>query len=290
MSFGPADASAMDREFAFTKADFEKVKTLIYRHAGIALGDSKQNMVYSRLARRLRANKLTRFSDYLQVIEGDKGEELQTFVNSLTTNLTSFFREQHHFPILAGLLRNLAARAEIRIWCAAASTGEEPYSIAITALEALGPKASRVRITASDIDTNVIATAQAGSYPEESLRKMDEATARRYFHRGGREPEGRARVKQELQSMVEFRRLNLLDATWPLKQPFDAIFCRNVMIYFDRPTQRKVLEKFLPLLLPHGRLFVGHSENLGYARDLFHLEGHTVYRPLHGGPKLHAPK
>jgi len=283
------NAPAMDREFAFTRADFEKVKELIYRHAGIALSDSKQNMVYSRLARRLRAFKLTRFSDYLEVIEDGSGEEWQAFVNSLTTNLTSFFREHHHFPILAELLKSLADRPEIRLWCSAASTGEEPYSMAVTALEALGPKASKVRILATDIDTNVLATAQAGVYSEESLRRIDEATRRGYFLRGGRQNAGRVRVKHQVQSLVDFRQLNLLDSNWPLKRPYDAIFCRNVMIYFDRPTQRRILEKFLPLLQPHGRLFVGHSESLGYARDLFHLEGRTVYRPLRAGVNSSAP-
>ena len=271
-------APSSDREFVFTKADFEKVKELIHRHAGIALSDSKQNMVYSRLARRLRALKLKRFSDYLETIESGRGEEWQSFVNSLTTNLTSFFREQHHFPILADLLKGLADKSDLRLWCAASSTGEEPYSMAITAIEALGAKASRVQILATDIDTSVLATAQAGVYAEESVGRVDDAILRRYFLRGGEKQAGKVRVKPEVQSMVGFRQLNLLDAAWPLNQPFDAIFCRNVMIYFDRPTQRRVLQKFQPLLKPHGRLFVGHSESLAYARDLFHLEGRTVYR------------
>jgi len=271
-------ASGSDREFVFTKADFEKVKELIHQHAGIALSDSKQNMVYSRLARRLRMLKLKRFSDYLETIEIGNGEEWQSFVNSLTTNLTSFFREKHHFPILADLLKSLADKGDIRLWCNAASTGEEPYSIAITALEALGTRAARVQVLATDIDTNVLATAQAGIYPEESVSRVDDGILRRYFLRGGERHAGQVRVKPEVQSMVNFRQLNLLDTSWPLGQPFDAIFCRNVMIYFDRPTQRRVLQKFQPLLKPHGRLFVGHSESLGYARDLFHLEGRTVYR------------
>ncbi len=276
-------APSSDREFAFTKADFEKVKELIHRHAGIALSDSKQNMVYSRLARRLRVLKLRRFSDYLETIDSGRGEEWQSFVNSLTTNLTSFFREQHHFPILADLLKGLADEGDIRLWCAAASTGEEPYSMAITALEALGAKASRVQILATDIDTNVLAAAQAGIYPEESVSRVDEGILRRHFLRGGKENAGQVRVKPEVQSMVNFRQLNLLDSAWPLNQRFNAIFCRNVMIYFDRPTQRRVLQKFQPLLKPRGRLFVGHSESLGYARDLFHLEGRTVYRAVGAG-------
>ncbi len=281
-------ASGSDREFVFTKADFEKVKELIHRHAGIALSDSKQNMVYSRLARRLRMLKLTRFSDYLETIASGNGEEWQSFVNSLTTNLTSFFREKHHFPILADLLKSLADKGDIRLWCNAASTGEEPYSIAITALEALGTRAARVQVLATDIDTNVLATAQAGIYPEESVSRVDDAILRRYFLRGGEKHAGKVRVKPEVQSLVNFRQLNLLDASWPLSQPFDAIFCRNVMIYFDRPTQRRVLQKFQPLLKPHGRLFVGHSESLGYARDLFHLEGRTVYRAAGAVPQAAA--
>jgi chemotaxis protein methyltransferase CheR len=267
-----------EREFAFTAADFEKVKGLIHRHAGIALSDSKQNMVYSRLGRRLRALKLQRFDDYLALIEDGKGDEWQSFVNSLTTNLTSFFREEHHFPVLAALLKSLTGRGEIRIWCSASSTGEEPYSIAITAREALGTNASRVKILATDIDTNVLETAQRGIYPEEGVARLDEKLVRNYFLRGGGDKGGLVRVKPEVQSLVSFRQINLLAEKWPLSQKYDAIFCRNVMIYFDRPTQRGVLEKFAPLLQPHGRLFIGHSESLGYARDLFELDGRTVYR------------
>ena len=270
--------SISEREFAFTAADFEKVKGLIHRHAGIALSDSKQNMVYSRLGRRLRALKLQRFDDYLGLIEDGKGEEWQSFVNSLTTNLTSFFREEHHFPILAALLKSLTGRGEIRIWCSASSTGEEPYSIAITAREALGTSASRMKTLATEIDTNVLEIAQRGIYPEEGVARLDEKLVRNYFLRGGGDKGGLIRIKPEVQSLVSFRQINLLAPKWPLSQKYDAIFCRNVMIYFDRPTQRGVLEKFAPLLQPHGRLFIGHSESLGYARDLFELDGRTVYR------------
>jgi chemotaxis protein methyltransferase CheR len=268
-------ASESTREFAFSKPDFEKVRSLIYRHAGIALGESKQNMVYSRLAQRLRALKLESFGAYLALIEHGRGKEWQCFVNSLTTNLTYFFREPHHFTLLAELLSSLREQSEIRLWCAAASTGEEPYSLAITAVEALGQQAARVRILATDIDTSVLEFARQAVYSMESVNRMDEAMVRRHFVPAGLT----FRVRPELQALVSFRQINLLDAKWPLSEPFDAIFCRNVLIYFDRATQTRVVTTFVPLLRPHGRLFIGHSESLAHLRDLFRLEGRTVYRP-----------
>ena len=264
------------REFEFTKTDFERVCKLIYEHAGIALGASKQEMVYSRLARRLRATGLASFRDYLELLEGRDAGEWEAFTNSLTTNLTSFFREEHHFPVLAEHVKRYRG-GQIMLWCSASSTGEEPYSMAITVAEAFGTLKPPVRILATDLDTNVLATAQEGVYPMERLEKMGEERLRRYFQRGTGARAGMARVREELRALITFRQLNLLDGGWPVRGPFHAIFCRNVMIYFDKPTQYGILQKFAPLLRPDGMLFAGHSESFQHAADLFRLRGKTVY-------------
>ena len=269
------------REFRFTAEDFERVRRLIHERAGIALSPVKQDMVYSRLARRLRANGDTTFAQYLARLEGGDGKEWETFINSLTTNLTSFFREAHHFEILLQQMKGCGSRP-FRIWCSAASTGEEPYSLAITACEAFGNLAPPVAIVASDIDTHVLATAARGVYPFERVEKLDPERLRQFFLRGAGEQEGYVRVRPELQKLVSFTRINLLDARWPLTGPFDALFCRNVMIYFDKPTQYGILKKFRPLLREDGRLYAGHSESFLHAADLFRSLGRTVYEAADG--------
>lgn len=262
--------------FEFTARDFARVRTLIYRQAGIALAESKQEMVYSRLARRLRAKGLNSFSEYLDRLEaGHDGAEWEAFTNALTTNLTAFFREEHHFPILAEHLRKLKGPASI--WCSASSTGEEPYSLAMTACEVYDSLTPPVTIVATDIDTNVLDTAAAGVYPEDRVSKLSRDRLRRFFQRGVGERAGLVRVRPELRQLVTFKPLNLLAGAWPINGPFDAIFCRNVMIYFDKPTQSKILTRFVPLMKPDGLLFAGHSENFLYACDAFKLRGKTVY-------------
>jgi len=267
------------REYEFTERDFEQARKLIYAHAGISLSASKQDMVYSRLARRLRDKGLTRFCDYLALLETDDAEEWQAFTNALTTNLTSFFREAHHFPILADHLakRWKASREPLAVWCCAASTGEEPYTIAMTAVEALRDNASQVRILATDVDTNVLAKAEAGIYDLDRMESVTPERTRQFFLRGGGPLTGYVKVRPELRKLVTFRHQNLLDAKWPVRGPFDAIICRNVMIYFDKETQRRILEKFAPLLRSDGLLFAGHSESFFHATDLFKLRGKTVY-------------
>jgi chemotaxis protein methyltransferase CheR len=264
------------KEFDFTVRDFERVRAMIYKRAGIALADSKQELVYSRLARRLRATGLTSFAVYLDELEsrGD-ADEWEAFTNALTTNLTSFFREAHHFPILAEHIKKL--KDPVSIWCSASSTGEEPYSIAMTLCEVFGTLTPPAHIIATDIDTNVLATAQHGVYTSDKLEKLSPERAKRFFLRGKGEQAGMIRVRNELRQMVTFRQLNLLAPDWPVKGPFDVIFCRNVMIYFDKPTQGKILSRFAPLLKPDGLLFAGHSENFLYVSDLFKLRGKTVY-------------
>jgi chemotaxis protein methyltransferase CheR len=264
------------KEFDFTARDFERVRALIYQRAGIALAESKHEMVYSRLARRLRANGIRSFQAYLDGLESrPDDDEWEAFTNALTTNLTSFFREAHHFPILAEHVRK--AKEPVTIWCSASSTGEEPYSIAMTLCEALGPAAAQSHVIATDIDTNVLNTASSGIYTMDRLDKMDPDRARRFFLKGKGEHAGLARVRPELRQMVSFKQLNLLADDWPVSGPFDAIFCRNVMIYFDKPTQGKILSRFAPLMKPDALLFAGHSENFLYVSDAFKLRGKTVY-------------
>ncbi len=266
-----------DREFAFGPADFERIRKLIYAQAGISLAPVKQDMVYSRLARRLRALGMSRFSDYIDHLEKGDEAEWETFVNALTTNLTAFFREAHHFDILLRTLRERTHRP-LRIWCSAASTGEEPYSLAITACEAFDSLTPPVRILASDIDTNVLAKGEKGVYPMERVERLSPERLRRFFLRGAGAQAGQARVRPELQQLIRFTRINLLDARWPaVEGPLDAIFCRNVMIYFDKPTQYAILKKFAPLLRDDGLLFAGHSESFLHAADLFKSLGRTVY-------------
>ena len=263
-------------EFEWTQADFERVQVLIYQRAGIHLHNGKQAMVYSRLTRRLRETGHTHFSAYLDWLERQSDAEWQEFINALTTNLTSFFREPHHFEVLAGLLHERPAHSSWRIWCAAASTGEEPYSILITALEALGGNAA-VKLVASDIDSKVLAAAEQGVYRMEALKNLNRERVQRFFQRGTAGNQGFARVVPELRRMVEFANVNLVQDGWPFREPFDVVFCRNVMIYFDVPTQRRVLERIHRVMRPQGTLFVGHSENFSEARDLFVLRGKTVY-------------
>lgn len=266
-----------EREFSFSGADFERVRKLIYQHAGISLSPVKQDMVYSRLARRLRATNTNTFSEYLDKLEKGGEDEWERFVNSLTTNLTSFFREPHHFPIFADHLQKLGTKRPIRVWCSAASTGEEPYSIAITVLETFGNNASHVSIFASDLDTNVLATAQKGVYPIERVEKMSPERLKRFFLKGSGSQEGYVAVRPELKRLIEFQRVNLLEPNWPVRGPLDIIFCRNVMIYFDKPTQYKILSRFAPLMQPDGLMLAGHSESFLHAADLFKSLGKTVY-------------
>jgi chemotaxis protein methyltransferase CheR len=264
------------REFAWTDSDFDRVQAMIYKRAGISLHDGKHAMVYSRLSRRLRETGYQSFCDYLGWLESAESPEWQEFVNALTTNLTSFFREDHHFEIFADLLKSKATGIPFRVWCSAASTGEEPYSIVMTALEALG-QSPKFSLTASDIDSKVLASAAAGVYRMDGMKGIDASRMQRYFLRGKGGNDGMVRIKPELFRLIEFMIVNLIRDDWPFKEPFDAVFCRNVMIYFDAETQRKVLERIYKVMKPGGLLFVGHAENFGDSRDLFVLKGKTVY-------------
>ncbi len=269
-------SGAGGREFAWTHGDFDKVQSLIYARAGISLHDGKHAMVYSRLSRRLRETGHQSFRDYLSWLESNDGDEWQEFVNALTTNLTSFFREPHHFEIFANLLKSKPASTPWSVWCSAASTGEEPYSIVMTAMESLGAL-DGFSLLASDIDSKVLATASRGVYRSDNLKGIDVNRLQRYFLRGKGSNDGFARVKSELLSSMTYCIVNLITDDWPFKEPFDVVFCRNVMIYFDSNTQRTVLERIHRVMKPGGLLFVGHAENFTDSRDLFVLKGKTVY-------------
>jgi chemotaxis protein methyltransferase CheR len=265
------------REFQFTKQDFQRVSKLIYQHAGISLSDSKHELVYSRLAKQLRAKGMKSFSEYLDFLQSSGDAEWEEFTNSLTTNLTSFFREAHHFPILASHILKQGRSRPIEIWCSASSTGEEAYSIAMTAVDAFSSFDNPVRIIASDLDTKVLETARTGRYKLESVSKIPASQIDKFFLRGANDDPGFVTVRPELQKMVIFRQVNLLDTIWPIRGKLDAIFCRNVMIYFDKETQLAILKKFAPLLRSDGLLFAGHSEHFHNASAYFKLRSQTVY-------------
>ena len=285
MAAAESAASAEAREFEFTARDFERIARLIHQRVGISLGASKQQMVYSRLSRRLRARNLHSFEEYLELLASGDPAELEAFTNSLTTNLTSFFREAHHFPLLAEHVLGQARRHRVELWCSAASTGEEPYSMAMTVVEAFGSFTPPVHIVATDVDTQVLAQAQRGVYPLERLERIPQQRLRQFFQRGTGSQAGYARIRPELQQLVSFSPMNLLERFWPLRGPFDAIFCRNVMIYFDKETQRGILERFQPLLREDGLLFAGHSESFQHAAELFRPRGKTVYELVRGAAR-----
>ncbi|WP_226663081.1 CheR family methyltransferase [Microbulbifer aggregans] len=271
-----AAAPILQRELELTDRDFHRIRSLIADRAGIVLAEHKRDMVYSRLGRCIRQRGLRRFGDYLTLLESERGGAAwQEFVNALTTNLTAFFRESHHFELLTEHLRG--RKGAVRIWSAGASTGEEPYSIAMTMAETLGPGVQG-EVFATDIDSEALARARLGIYPVDQVRRqVGDERLRRYFQKGSGARAGFARVRPELAQSVCFEQLNLIGPQWDLKQRFDAIFCRNVMIYFDRPTQTRLLERFAPLLKSDGLLFVGHSESFTHITQKFRLRGKTVY-------------
>ena len=252
------------------------MQQMLFKKAGINLSDAKEAMVYSRLARRIRASNLRSFNEYLALVNKSESE-LEQFINALTTNLTSFFREPHHFTALADYLRQ---HNVTNIWCAASSTGEEPYSIAMVIAEAFGSFKTPVKIIASDIDSKVLAKARTGIYPLASIAKIPQYRQKQFFHKGKGANEGKVKVVDELRNMVQFKKLNLTDAKWDINGPLDVIFCRNVMIYFDKPTQLKVLQKMVGMLKPAGLYMAGHSENFNMYTNLVRPVGKTIYRPV----------
>ncbi|MFE4112508.1 CheR family methyltransferase [Kosakonia sp. YIM B13611] len=269
--------NAPQAPIVLTESELEKISKLIYQRAGIVLTAQKRDMVYNRLSRRLRELNLKGFEDYTDRLVANPGsDEWQVFVNALTTNLTSFFREAYHFPTLA---RHAQSRSGMyNVWCAAASTGEEPWSIAMTLEETLGRSITGPRVLATDIDTDVLEKASLGVYRLSDIDNLTEQQKRTWFLRGTGEHQSRVKIKSELRSTVQFRQLNLINAQWDIPAPFDAIFCRNVMIYFDQNTQEKLLQRFAKMLKPGGLLFVGHSEHFQNLTSPFRLLGQSVYR------------
>lgn len=269
------------REFKFSVHDFNELRHLIKELVGIDLGEGKADMVYGRLSRRLKVLGLRSFDEYIQMLKSDmEGEEISHFVNQMTTNLTSFFREMHHFEylqqtLLPRLMNSNAASHKIRIWSAGCSSGEEPYSIAMIVAETV-PANWDVKILATDMDSNMIDTAQAGIYEADRITGIDEERIRRWFMRGTGHNEGRVRVRQRLRDMITFKRLNLMQQ-WPMKGPFDLIFCRNVIIYFDNETKAALIDRYVDLLPEQGTLFVGHSETLFGVTRRLKLVGKTIY-------------
>lgn len=272
------------REFHYSADDFNRVKRLVYDFAGIDLNDSKKNLVYNRLAKRIRFLQQQSFQEYLDYVEAQGESEFVHLINAITTNLTFFFRENHHFEYLANtvipsLLEKNKTSKKIRIWSAGCSTGEEPYSIAIVLKESV-PVGWDAQVIATDLDTNVVETGMRGVYKDDRLKGVSEPRKKRWFLKGTGSNQGWIKVKPELQESIQFGQINLMHE-WPLKEPIDVIFCRNVVIYFDKPTQTKLFNRYADLLPSDGHLFIGHSESLYKVCDRFELLGQTIYKKLY---------
>lgn len=276
-------ADARAREFQFTDADFQALRTLVKEMTGINLTESKRELVYGRVSRRLRALSLSSFAAYRRLLESGDGAELVAFCNALTTNLTSFFRETHHFDYLraAFLAPRLAAarRSErIRIWSSACSSGEEPYSIAMTVAETI-PDWQKwdIKILATDLDSDILARAQRGTYNAERVKGLDQKRLGRFFTESLDGTERSYQVAPELAQLITFKQINLMHDL-PMSGPLDAIFCRNVVIYFDKETQRGLFARMAKLQRPDDLLFLGHSETLFKVSEDYTLIGKTIYR------------
>ena len=272
--------SSASREFPFSADHFRVISERIYRFSGIRLPEAKREMVYARLARRLRSLGIATFDDYIRFLELEPAE-WEHCTNALTTNVTAFYREEHHFQTLAEVASRARADRPFRVWSAGCSSGEEPYTIAMCLTESLA--SGNFSVLASDLDTQVLAAAGEGVYPMQSVSRLPESRQKRFFLRGTGRHEGKARVRRELAAHVEFMRVNLMDDAWPVEPGLDAIFCRNVMIYFDKPTQRRLVQRFASLLAPGGLFFAGHAESLLDQGRYFKLRGQTVYELAAGG-------
>ncbi|MCO7226116.1 protein-glutamate O-methyltransferase CheR [Pleionea sp. CnH1-48] len=270
---------AVAKEFIFTKTDFDQVRSLIFNQAGINLAEHKFDMVYGRLARRLRELKLSTVKEYLQSLESAE-DEMVNFINAITTNLTYFFREEHHFDYLKNtVIDELVAKHKhdqrIRVWSAGCSTGEEPYSISMTLSSLIaGRKNWDIKILATDLDTNVLDKARTGVYECEKVDKLPSSVISMGFNRG--KQADLYQVKSRIRSAIHFKHLNLMKP-WPMKGAFDVIFCRNVLIYFNKETQQKLIRRFYDKLTPGGYLMLGHSESIGEMGAKFESKGKTIF-------------
>ena len=270
------------REFAFGEDDFQALRMLVKSVTGIHLSDQKRELVYGRLTRRLRALQLRTFAEYRERLKGDT-QELAELCNAITTNLTSFFREPHHFQylrehVLAPLAADPRGGGRLRIWSAGCSTGEEPYSIAMTVLETLpDPNRWDVRILATDLDSEVLERARRGIYPAERTAAVAPERLQRFFVERQEAGVACRQVAPQVAALVTFKQLNLIHPL-PMKGPLDAIFCRNVVIYFDKETQRELFARIARLQRPGNLLFLGHSESLFKVCDSYGLIGKTIHR------------
>lgn len=259
---------------ALGEREFRWIRQLVRTRTGIELPDSKRTLCQTRLIRRLRALRLSSFAEYVKLLENDAAAEHGELINAITTNVTAFFREPHHFELVRDILRKHAGK-RIRLWSAGCSSGEEAWSLAITAREALGDGAD-IKILATDIDTEVLARAEAGVYEDANVEPISRALLQRHFARGTGTNAGRWRVRDELRPMVAFKQLNLFGA-WPMRGPFDLIACRNVIIYFDTENKAKLLRRYHELIAPGGHLLLGHSESITAGVSGFTLAGRTAY-------------
>ena len=274
-----------EKEFHFSDKEFKFISKLVGERTGIVLSDAKRQMVYGRLSRRLRQLKLTKFADYCDILTSGHEDELIEFTNAITTNLTAFFRENHHFEflketVLPEVIRNNAHTKRLRIWSAGCSSGEEPYSIAMCVREALPkPAGWDVKILATDLDSNMVQRGKNGIYTAERVEGLTPARMKKWVKRGNGENADKVRMSEELRDLITFKELNLMEG-WPIKGPFDFMFCRNVVIYFNKDTQRILFDRYADLLAPKAHLFIGHSESLNKVSDRFNLLGKTIYQKV----------
>lgn len=275
---------ALGREFEFSDRQFKRLREFVIEHTGIALTEAKKDMVYGRLSKRVRKQFDGSFEAFCNAVDDGNEQEQEFLINAITTNLTAFFREKHHFDylrqtLIPSLLQRNSASRKIRIWSAGCSTGEEPYSIAMSLAGDRRLADWDVKILATDLDANVVAHAQEGIYSSERIKTLTDAEQSRWFHRGKGHNAGLVRVKPELKQFISFKRLNLLHP-WPMQGAFDLIFCRNVVIYFDKATQATLFDRYAEILKDDGHLFIGHSETLYKVCDRFESLGQTIYRRL----------
>lgn len=269
------------REFEYTRDDFDFLRKISNKHSGILVPDDKFDMFYSRLSRRVRMHGLANFKEYCSFLKNNYDSEFTEFINAVTTNLTSFYREQHHFDylkesVIPELLRKNNTTKTITCWSAGCSTGEEPYSIAMTLLENV-PSNWNIKILATDLDTNVLQTAASGVYTSDRVDGLPSSTLKRWFKKGSGSNASKVKISKECQQLIQFKQLNLM-IDWPMKNNFDFIFCRNVLIYFDRDTKERLAQRYGGLLAIGSHLFIGHSESLNKLDVDFNLIGNTIYK------------
>jgi len=273
-----------EKEFPFTDKDFRFIQDLVAERTGIVLSDIKRTMVYSRIARRIRHCGVSNFEEYCNLLKGGDESELISFTNAITTNLTSFFRESHHFEYLTSTvlpeLEKTKHDKRIRIWSAGCSSGEEPYSIAMTVHDFFKNKSGwDIKILATDLDFDMVNRGSKGVYTEERVTGLDKNHLRKYVSKGKGKHQGNVRMHNDLMDMITFKQLNLLH-DWPFKGPFDFMFCRNVVIYFNKETQKELFDRYADILPDNAPLFIGHSESLFKVTDRFKSMGRTIYRKV----------